>query len=236
MTFILQTWVLWALQIVAWPLQVAYSIIVPVVYAIKLRKWRVLTIIPYDLANDVIGLLGCFVLPVVLRLAPSTADHLPKWCWMWDNDWDTINGDAYGWMALTMAAGVDQRSYIARLNWLCVRNGTANFSRYTLGFQITPLTAYKHIGDWIDDNTGDHSGSLYVEATHPDGRTRFCYASLTQWGSSRRCIRTYLGWKMMGSTDGKTFTPPPAGNWCQEDVYWNPYFGFNPAGTTAAGN
>ncbi len=236
MKFLLQTWGLLLLSIILWPLQVLYSIVVPVVYAVKLRRPRVLSIIPYDLANAVVGLAGCFLLPVVLRFVPSSAEHLPRWCWPWDNAWDTINGDPYNWKKLTQAAGVDQRSYIARLNWLCVRNGTANFSRYTLGLQITPMTTYTHAGDWIDNGTGDYSGWLYIVATHPDGTKRFCYAALTQWGSSRRCIRTYLGWKMMGSTDGKTYTPPPPGNWCQEDVYWNPYFGFNPPNTTAAGN
>ena len=236
MQFTLQTILMWVLGIVTFPLQVLYSIVVPVVYAIKLRKWRVLTIIPYDVANTCMGLVGSIVVPLVLPFVPSTADHLPAWCWPWDNGWDTINGDPSGWKALTTAAGVNQRGFIARLNWLVVRNGTANFSRYTLGFQITPDTTYTHAGDWIDDGTGDHSGALYIEATYPDGARRFCYAALTQWGSSRRCIRTYLGWKMMGSTNGKTFTPPPPGNWCQEDVYWNPYFGFNPPNTIPAGN
>lgn len=236
MKFLLQTWGLLLLSIILWPLQVLYSIVVPVVYAVKLRRLRVLSIVPYDLANAVVGLAGCFLLPVVLRFVPSSAEHLPRWCWPWDNAWDTINGDPYNWKKLTQAAGVDQRSYIARLNWLCVRNGTANFSRYALGFMVTSATRFTHLGSWINNGTGDHSGWLYIEATNEKGRTVFCYGALTRWWSSTRAIRTYLGWKLLWNSDGTAYTPPPAGYWAQEDVYWNPYFGFNPPGTAPANN
>ncbi len=234
MAFTLQTWALWALQIVLLPLQVLYSVAVPAVYALKLRRARVLSVIPYDLANAAAGLLGCCVLPVVLPFVPASATHLPRWCWAWDNAWDSINGDAATWAQLCAAAGVDRRSFIARLNWLCVRNGTANFSRLLLGFEVTRATRFVNAGSWWRNGTGDHPGWLYIEATTPGGRTVFCYAALMRWGNSRRAIRTYLGWKLLWSSDGASVTPPPPGYQAQEVVYLNPLFGFNPPGTAAA--
>lgn len=74
-------------------------------------------------------LLGLVVVPIALLFTDKDSEHLPKWAYPWDNDWDGINGraESYVWVKRYGTEGV--KRFWPRFLWLAIRNRASNVSQ-----------------------------------------------------------------------------------------------------------
>lgn len=156
------------------------------VYAIKL---------PIDLFITITA-------PIVFLFIPKSAERMPKFL-SWYEDYNYgINGDPY-WVNPNMSdhapSAEAARTYKWRVLWSW-RNANVFAYKY-LGVKTIDVVGIEYRGDpQTSDNPG-HAGHQFIEVTLEDGSKRICYHGIIRWGSSKRCIRYYLGWKLKDQLD-----------------------------------
>lgn len=152
--------------------------------------------LPADLAAPL-------VVPLALLKTPWTADKLPSWAWMWDND-VSINGDGREEQDGTLmsysdprykgdayyAEGYHPRSFYARWVWLGLRNRASALAEY-LSIPITEAMDVdrQHWGDIATDR--DHEGWFLQRA----GDVYQLYIVKTL-SSTNLCYRFNFGYKV----------------------------------------
>lgn len=141
------------------------------------------------LASFVVDVLGLFVVPFAIWR--SDGNTLPAWARWWDNDREPLGDTARGG-AIDAASG--WRRGVLRWHWLCIRNPGNNFG-YALGFIQSPDVVYLSVGD-TDTSDQGHPGRLFVRAYRDDALCAFCFYYVKRWGTSGRCLRVMLGWKI----------------------------------------
>lgn len=134
---------------------------------------------------------GLFAVAVALVSTPRSKTSLPPWAWWWDNADDGINGDD-GWRKEHCP---DYTSFGCRYRWLALRNRAHNFSRHVVGYKVSPGTRYRSWGDPLTGNRPGHSGWYVVTAA---GGRAFCFYLIRRWPGTERCLRVYVGWKLLG--------------------------------------
>lgn len=74
-------------------------------------------------------LFGFFIVPIALIFCKKEDEHLPRWAFPWDNEWDSINGycNDNDWLKRWGPDGV--RKYWPRFLWLAIRNRSSNLSQ-----------------------------------------------------------------------------------------------------------
>lgn len=130
-------------------------------------------------------LLSYLIAPIIV---PFAATRLPKafrWMETYDNDLDGDNG----WKTEHF---VGWPRYIKRVLWLW-RNPVGTLD-YWLGATVDKPRVW---GDPKTSNRPGHSGLCFARS----GRFWMLYY-VRQWGESKRCLRIYLGWKLMSAVHG----------------------------------
>jgi hypothetical protein len=120
--------------------------------------------------------------PIIILFAKN--GHLPDWL-KW---FETYDNDLYGgndWKLMHP----NYKSYWCQVLWIW-RNPIGTFSYVVAG--VIPQGPFNITGDRQTTNTPNgHSGKVFVE-----GKNCFLWYYIRQWGSSDKCIRIALGWKL----------------------------------------
>lgn len=124
------------------------------------------------------------------------ADHLPRRLYWFDTLDNTLDGDV-GLYPNFPASGWGWRRWWRRVMWLC-RNCAYGFSQTVIAAQLYTDHVVKTYGDAKIENKPDgKSGWLVCVVRGADGKVRtWCVMLIYQWGTSGRCLRSYLGWKI----------------------------------------
>jgi hypothetical protein len=86
------------------------------------------------LSGIVLDLLGLFVVAIAIPFrvnGVSGSDgraivNLPRWAWLWGNDYDGLQGDNCGWWAANTPFGWPVDSFLAMWWWAAIRNPSNN--------------------------------------------------------------------------------------------------------------
>ena len=160
--------------------------------------------------NILMFFIGSF-LSIYLPVFAIGKDHLPSWLSWFDTPDNTLDGDD-GYKTLHAPFKGTQtgiKQYINRWFWL-LRNPSYGFDISVLGATVTELPVVIK-GDLLVSNnqnltTGRKtglSGSVYIT----DDSNHFEYYYVRQWGSSSKCFRLRLGWKLSGYINAPQFFP-----------------------------
>lgn len=141
-------------------------------------------------ASFVVDIAGIFVVPIALAVSRN-ASRLPAWAQWWDNDREPM-GDTERYAEIKDAGFC--KALFLRWHWLAIRNPGNNFG-YVLGFVQSEDVGFYYNGDPKTSDQG-HPGTLRVWAYRGDELSSFCYYKVLRWGSSSRCLRIFIGWKI----------------------------------------
>jgi hypothetical protein len=160
---------------------------------------RYLVLVIANLFMFCVGMILAPVLPLFALGKP----HLPS-CLSWfDTPDNTLDGDSGFQLehALYLGSGVTGiKQYINRVMWLW-RNPSYGFDISVLGVTVTLMPVVESGDPLISDQpnatvgrTTGLSGSVYITY----GSQYFEYYKIYQYGSSNKCLRLRLGWKLSG--------------------------------------
>lgn len=170
------------------------------------------------LSNIVLVLLGFVVVAIAIPFRVdgySESDgrkivNLPKWAWLWGNDFDGLLGDKRGWWAENTPFGVAVDSFLAMYAWAALRNPANN--KRLLSWYQTPVVgseiSYK--GDFTVEDKPGMGGWQFVKTVH-DGHASYGFYFVHEWSLTRAFVIRF-GYKVKpmhsGSTDelAKGFT------------------------------
>lgn len=170
-------------------------------------------------------------LPVVALAMPfSVIDHsvsdgrlienLPRWAWLFGNDYDGLQGDKRGWWGANCDASVlfgllpllrrlgvpldplTKTDWLARWWWAAVRNPVNNL-RLVPGFNC-PVSecVIRFLGAPVVEDKPGYSGWQFVAARHAGGRSRwYGFYLVHQWNTSRAFVLR-LGYKIKPEHEG----------------------------------
>lgn len=130
--------------------------------------------------------------------------NLPRWAWLWGNDFDGLLGDKRGWWAENTPFGAPADSFLAMYWWAAIRNPANNmrfldaFSAPVIGSKISYYGRYT-----VEDKPG-MGGWQFVTAEH-GARRWYGFYLVYEWGKSRAFV-VRLGFKIKPSHAG-TYEP-----------------------------
>lgn len=147
---------------------------------------------------------GLVVVPLALPFrdwASSASDGrpitvLPRWAWLWSNDFDGTEGDKRGWWHSNAPFGLGAHHWFSRFWWLAIRNPVNNLRRTSLG--SCPVDEC-YIYWWGDFKVADKPGMggwRLSEAKHRvTGKRWRGFYLVRQWNDSRALV-VRLGFKI----------------------------------------
>ena len=132
--------------------------------------------------------------------------NLPRWAWLWGNDFDGLLGDKRGWWADNTPFGVAVDSYLAMWWWAAVRNPVNNL-RFVPGITCP-----------VSDCTVEYRGNYVVEDKPGQGGFQFVIARkqssiwyglywVHEWSATRAFV-VRLGYKIKPSHALNPDEPP----------------------------
>lgn len=165
--------------------------------ALAALQWTALFIIRLALI-----LLGLPIVALAIpfrRLGSSASDgraiaNLPRWAWLWGNDFDGLLGDKRGWWADNTPFGVAVDSFLAMWWWAAVRNPVNNL-RFVPGVSC-PIgecsTTYR--GNYIVEDKPGLGGFQFVIARRRSSAWYGLYW-VHEWSTTRAFV-IRLGYKI----------------------------------------
>lgn len=190
---------------------------------LALLQWAVLLVVRVALilvGLPVVALAIPFAVPglSVSDLRPIV--NLPRWAWLFGNDYDGLDGDKRYWWAdncdayvlfgllpLLRRLGVPldpltKTHWLARWWWAAVRNPVNNL-RLVPGFNC-PVSecVIRFLGAAVVEDKPGYSGWQFVAARHAGGRSRwYGFYLVHQWNTSRAFVLR-LGYKIKPEHEG----------------------------------
>lgn len=131
--------------------------------------------------------------------------NLPRWAWLWGNDYDGLLGDKRGWWAQNTPFGVPAESWLAMYTWAALRNPANNMRMLNAFSAIVQGSAFTWIGDYIVEDKPGLGGWQLVQAEN-GGRRWYGFYLVHQWTNSRAFV-VRLGFKIKPAHAG-TAEPP----------------------------
>lgn len=162
-------------------------------------------------ANIVLDIVGLFAVAIGIpfRVAGvSLSDgrpitNLPKWLWIFGNDYDGLLGDKRLWWAANTPWGLPVDSYIPMYTWAALRNPVNNmrlmdmFSAPVVGSTIT-YKGQAHVRDDIDS-----AGWQFV-TTENNGKKWYGFYAVYLWPNKTHACVLRFGFKVEPSDAGST--------------------------------
>lgn len=151
---------------------------------------------------------GLFVVAVALPFrvpGVSVSDgrsivNLPRWAWLWGNDFDGLLGDKRGWWAANAPLGWAVDSFAAMWWWAAVRN-PANNMRLLPAFSAPIVgSAIGYAGQYTVEDKPGMGGWQFVWAEQ-DGRRWFGFYLVHEWSLTRAFVLR-VGFKIKPSHAG----------------------------------
>ena len=162
--------------------------------------------------NIVTSLIGLFVVAIAIPFRVddiSKSDgrpivNLPRWAWLFGNDYDGLLGDRRGWWAENTPFGAPADSFLAMYWWAAIRNPANNmrfldaFSAPVIGSKISYYGRYT-----VEDKPG--MGGWQFVTAEQGARRWYGFYLVHEWGKSRAFV-VRLGFKIEPSHAG-TYEP-----------------------------
>ena len=132
--------------------------------------------------------------------------NLPRWAWLWGNDFDGLLGDKRGWWANNTPFGVAVDSYLAMWWWAAVRNPVNNL-RFVKGINC-PVSqcAIVNQGDYTVEDKPGQGGFQFVTA-YSGSSTWYGLYWVHEWSDTRALV-VRLGYKIKPSHALNPNEPP----------------------------
>lgn len=163
-------------------------------------------------ANVVLDVIGLVVVAIALPFRVkgySGSDgreisNLPKWAWLFGNDYDGLQGDKRGWWAENTPFGWPVDSFMAMWWWAAVRNPVNNMRFVKLWQAPVKGSTITWVGDYtVRDHPGE-AGWQFV-TTENGGKHWYGFYLVHQWSDTRAFV-IRLGFKVQpddAGTDGE---------------------------------
>ncbi|WP_448120474.1 DUF7338 family protein [Pseudomonas veronii] len=163
-------------------------------------------------ANVVLDVIGLVVVAIALPFRVkgySGSDgreisNLPKWAWLFGNDYDGLQGDKRGWWAENTPFGWPVDSFMAMWWWAAVRNPVNNMRFVKLWQAPVKGSTITYVGDYtVRDHPGE-AGWQFV-TTENGGKHWYGFYLVHQWSDARAFV-IRLGFKVQpddAGTDGE---------------------------------
>lgn len=151
---------------------------------------------------------GIVVVPIALPFrvdATSVSDgrpitNLPRWAWLWGNDFDGLTGDKRGWWATNTPFGWAVDSFAAMFWWAAIRNPANNMRLLDLfSAPITDATIGYRGSYTVEDKPG-MDGWQFVWSKQ-DGQCWYGFYAVHCWSDARAFV-VRLGFKIKPSHAG----------------------------------
>lgn len=176
-----------------------------ILHALAQWSWLILA----RLAGIVTGLVMValaipFRVPTVSLSDGRQIVNLPRWAWLWGNDFDGLLGDKRGWWAENTPFGAPADSFLAMYWWAAIRNPANNmrfldaFSAPVIGSKISYYGRYT-----VEDKPG--MGGWQFVTAEQGARRWYGFYLVHEWGKSR-AFAVRLGFKIKPSHAG-TYEP-----------------------------
>lgn len=176
-----------------------------ILHALAQWSWLILA----RLAGIVTGLVMValaipFRVPTVSLSDGRQIVNLPRWAWLWGNDFDGLLGDKRGWWAENTPFGAPADSFLAMYWWAAIRNPANNmrfldaFSAPVIGSKISYYGRYT-----VEDKPG--MGGWQFVTAEQGTRRWYGFYLVHEWGKSRAFV-VRLGFKIKPSHAG-TYEP-----------------------------
>jgi len=162
------------------------------------------------LANIILDLVGLVVVAVGIPFRVNdysesdlrAISNLPKWLWLFGNDYDGLLGDKRGWWAANTPFGLPVDHFVSMYTWAALRNPVNNMRRTNLfsapvqGSTIT-FKGKEHVRD-----DKDSAGWQFV-TTENSGKKWFGFYLVYLWSDTRAFV-IRLGFKVEPKDAGST--------------------------------
>lgn len=160
------------------------------------------------LSNIVLVLLGFVMVAIAIPFRVSGFSesdgreivNLPKWAWLWGNDYDGLLGDGRGWWALNTPLGLPVDHYISMYTWAALRNPANN--KRLLSWYQTPVVgseiSYK--GDFTVEDKPGLGGWQFVKTVH-NNTSSYGFYMVYEWSMTRAFVVRF-GYKVKPSHAG----------------------------------
>lgn len=161
-------------------------------------------------SNIVLVLLGFVVVAVAIPFRVkdfSESDgrqivNLPKWAWLWGNDFDGLLGDKRGWWAENTPFKLPVDHYISMYTWAAFRNPANN--KRLLSWYQTPVVGSEitYKGNFTVEDKPGMGGWQFVKAVH-DGKSSYGFYLVHEWSLTRAFVIRF-GYKVKPMHAGNT--------------------------------
>ena len=127
--------------------------------------------------------------------------NLPRWAWLWGNDFDGLLGDKRKWWADNTPFGWAVDSFAAMFWWAAIRN-PANNMRFLDAFSAPIIdAAIGYLGRYVVEDKPGMDGWQFVWSEQ-DGKRWYGFYLVRCW-SAQRALVIRLGFKIKPEHHGK---------------------------------
>ena len=165
------------------------------------------------LSNIVLDLIGLVVVSVAIPFrvtSNSVSDgrvivNLPKWAWLFGNDYDGLLGDKRGWWADNTPFGVKVDSFLAMWVWAAVRNPVNNMRLTTLYSAPVQGSIITYKGNYVVEDKPGMGGWQFVTTTN--GNKKWYGFYLVHEWSTKKAFVIRIGFKVKPEHNGTNESP-----------------------------
>jgi hypothetical protein len=159
--------------------------------------------------NVVLVLLGLVIVALAIPCrvpGVSVSDgrpivNLPRWAWLWGNDYDGLTGDKHGTWAASTPFGWPADSYGAMYVWAALRNPVNNMRQTSLfSCPVASCTITGYGQDYVRDHDGQAGWQLVIAKRGL--RRWYGFYWVHQWSATRALV-VRLGYKITKADQGQ---------------------------------
>lgn len=128
--------------------------------------------------------------------------NLPRWAWLWGNDFDGLLGDKRGWWADNTPFGLPADSFLSMWWWAAIRNPVNNL-RLVPGISCPVSECHiAYQGHYTVEDKPNLGGWQFVAARRIGGRSRwYGFYFVHEWSATRAFV-IRIGYKIKPSHQG----------------------------------
>jgi hypothetical protein len=165
-------------------------------------------------SNIILDLMGLVMVAIALPFRVegiSVSDgrkiiNLPRWAWLWGNDFDGVTGDKRGWWANNTPFGWDVNGFAAMYWWTAIRNPANNMRRVPLWSAPIIGSTITYKGNYyVADKLGG-DGWQFVKLVDKTDRSYYGFYFTKQYSKTRMFV-VRVGFKISPTHQGTQEQP-----------------------------